>query len=240
MDYVRPIEAVIPGVQGRVLAVLAQSEAEMTIRTTARLAGVSPQQATVVIGRLVDLGLVTRREAGSAALVALDRGNDAVGAVLALAQLHRSTLGRLAELARALSPAPASFAIFGPFARGEATAERHLDVVAVRAAGVAEDDEAWIDALGRWESAARSLTGNPVGLLVVGLEELPGLLRHDGHAPRWRSIEAEGITLAGTPIVELATAARGGRPSGDPARRRPIASPPASAVADPAAEFIPT
>lgn len=207
MDYARPIEAVIPGVQGRVLAVLARTESELTIRTAARLAGVSAQQATVVVNRLVDLGLATRREAGSAALVALDRESDAARAVVALADLRRSTMDRLAELARAIAPAPASLVVFGSFARGEADAESDLDVLAVRAAGVAADDEVWLDALGGWERAARRLTGNSVELLVVGVEELPVLLREGGQGALWRTIEAEGVILAGTPLAELAAAA---------------------------------
>ena len=207
MDYARPIEAVIPGVQGRVLGVLARTEAEMTIRTAARLAGVSAQQATVVVGRLVDLGLVTRREAGSAALVALDRENDAASAVLALAGLHRSTMGRLADLARAILPAPASLVVFGSFARSEATAESDLDVLVVRAAEVAAHDEPWLDALGSWERAARHVTGNQVELLVVGVEDVPTLLRRGDQGGLWPAIEAEGVTLAGTPLVELAATA---------------------------------
>ncbi|MHB1913167.1 MAG: MarR family transcriptional regulator, partial [Acidimicrobiales bacterium] len=67
MDQVRPVEAVIPGVQGRVLGVLARGGTELTMRTVAELAGVSVQQASVVLGRLVALGLVHRRDAGSAA-----------------------------------------------------------------------------------------------------------------------------------------------------------------------------
>lgn len=207
MEYARPVEAVIPGVQGRVLGVLARTEAEVTIRTAARLAGVSAQQATVVVGRLVDLGLVTRREAGSAALVALDRENDAARAVLALADLHRSTMERLAESARVIAPAPASLVVFGSFARGDADAESDLDVLAVRAAGVAADDEAWLDALSGWERAARQVTGNPVELLIVGVEELPVLLGGDGQGTLWRTIEAEGLVLAGAPLAELAAAA---------------------------------
>jgi len=207
VDYARPVEVVIPGVQGRVLGVLARTETEMTIRTAARLADVSAQQATVVVSRLVELGLVTRREAGSAALVALDRENDAASAVLVLAGLHHSTMERLADLAREISPAPASLVVFGSFARSEATAESDLDVLAVRAPQVAADDEAWLDALGGWEHAARHVTGNPVALIVVGAEDVPTLLRHDEQGALWRTIEAEGVTLAGTPLVELATTA---------------------------------
>ena len=53
-----PVEALIPGVQGRVLGVLARTETEMTIRTAAGLAGASQQQASVVVAHLVDLGTV--------------------------------------------------------------------------------------------------------------------------------------------------------------------------------------
>jgi len=60
MDYVNPVEALIPGVQGRVLTVLARTEAELTMRSVAELAGVSANQATVVLNRLVRLGLVER------------------------------------------------------------------------------------------------------------------------------------------------------------------------------------
>ena len=207
MDYVRPIEAVVPGVQGRVLGALARSEAEMTIRTAARLAGVSAQQATVVVNRLVGLGLVTRREAGSAALVALDRTNEAAGAIVALAALPRSTMQRLAELAQSISPAPVSLVVFGSFARGEADADSDVDALAVRAADVAVDDEAWIDALGGWERSARRITGNPVELLVVGVDELPALLSAGDEGSLWRSIKTEGVTLAGIPLADLVAAA---------------------------------
>lgn len=207
MDYVRPIEAVVPGVQGRVLGALARSEVELTIRTVARLAGVSAQQATVVVNRLVGLGLVTRREAGSAALVALDRKNEAAGAIVALAALPRSTMQRLAELAQSISPAPVSLVVFGSFARGEADADSDVDALAVRAADVAVDDEAWIDALGEWERAARRITGNPVELLVVGVDELPALLSAGDEGSLWRSIKTEGVTLAGIPLADLVAAA---------------------------------
>ena len=207
MDYVRPIEAVVPGVQGRVLGALARSEVELTIRTVARLAGVSAQQATVVVNRLVGLGLVTRREAGSAALVALDRTNEAAGAIVALAALPRSTMQRLAELAQSISPAPVSLVVFGSFARGEADADSDVDALAVRAADVAVDDEAWIDALGEWERAARRITGNPVELLVVGVDELPALLSAGDEGSLWRSIKTEGVTLAGIPLADLVAAA---------------------------------
>ncbi|MFQ5517665.1 MAG: helix-turn-helix domain-containing protein, partial [Acidimicrobiia bacterium] len=63
MNFARPIEAIIPGVQGRVLAVLAETTAELNLRTIARLSEVSLAQASRVLPGLVELGLVERREA---------------------------------------------------------------------------------------------------------------------------------------------------------------------------------
>ena len=111
MDYKRPVEVLIPGVQGRVLGVLARTEAEMTIRTVAGLAGASPQQASVVVAHLVELGVVARREAESSALVSLDRAEQVVRVVLALGRLPESAMARLAEVARTscLLPQACSF-----------------------------------------------------------------------------------------------------------------------------------
>jgi len=62
VDFVHPVQAVIPGAEGRVLAVLAQTTAPLNLSTLARLAGVSVAQASRVMPGLVDLGLVERGE----------------------------------------------------------------------------------------------------------------------------------------------------------------------------------
>lgn len=60
--FVRPIEAIVPGAQGRVLAVLAETTAELNLRTIAQLAGISQAQASRLMPDLVALGVVERRE----------------------------------------------------------------------------------------------------------------------------------------------------------------------------------
>jgi DNA-binding IclR family transcriptional regulator len=62
MDFVRPVEAIVPGVQGRVLAVLADTTAELNQRTIAQLAGVSQAQVSRVLPGLVEHGVVQRRD----------------------------------------------------------------------------------------------------------------------------------------------------------------------------------
>jgi predicted transcriptional regulator len=48
--------------QGRLLAVLLETTAPLALRRLARLAGVSPAQASRVMPRLVELGIVDRHE----------------------------------------------------------------------------------------------------------------------------------------------------------------------------------
>ena len=205
MNYQRSVEALIPGVQGRVLGVLARTETEMTIRTVASLADASPQQATVVVSHLVDLGVVSRREAGSSSLVRLERENEAARVVLALARLQGSTMDRLTDAAGHVEPAPVSLIVFGSFARGQADTESDLDVLAVRSSQVAADDNEWIDSLGRWEADARKIVGNPVNMMVVSFDEVPALLRR--RSGPWQTIAREGIPLLGSPLSALASVA---------------------------------
>lgn len=102
------------------------------MRRVADLAGVSPQQASVVIRKLGEVGMVERRDVPPASLVRLAAENLAAQAVLSLADLRQAALERLGELALDVRPAPASLVAFGSFARGEADAESDLDVLAVR------------------------------------------------------------------------------------------------------------
>ena len=195
MDFGDPVEALIPGVQGRVLTVLARTEAELTMRAVAELAGVSANQTTVVLNRLVRLGLVERRDVGSAGLVRLIRDNEAARAVLALADLQRGVLARLAGEARKIRPAPACLVVFGSFARGDANENSDIDVLAVRPLGPKVDDGRWTTALGLWTDRASWIAGNPVNLLDVTMVELSSLVRREREP--WRTIVEEGVVLVG-------------------------------------------
>jgi hypothetical protein len=201
MDYVRPVEAVIPGVQGRLLAILARSEMEMTMRTVARLAGVSVNRASEVLNRLVLLGLVERREAGSAALVGLARQCEASRAVLRLAGLRDEVIARLRAEANTIAPPPASLLIFGSFARGEAREGSDLDILAVRPAGLSADDRGWVDGLGSWADRAGRIVGNPVNLLEASVEEMRQRMLRPGSV--WEAAAREGLVLAGSAPVDL-------------------------------------
>ncbi len=204
MDYVNPVEALIPGVQGRVLTVLARTEAELTMRSVAELAGVSANQATVVLNRLVRLGIVERRDVGAAALVRLVRENEAARSVLSLVDLRQGVLARLAGEARKIRPAPACLVVFGSFARGDAHENSDIDVLAVPPSEAQVDHGRWTAALGQWSDRAARIAGNPVNLLEATMDELPKLVRREREP--WRTIVEEGVVLVGDIPSEIRAA----------------------------------
>ena len=201
MDFVRPVEAVIPGVQGRILAVLAEASGELNLRTIARLADVSIAQASRLLPDLVELGIIERREVPPSSQFRLAQDNVAARVVVELAGIRDTVLAQLGDLAGDLPIRPASVIVFGSFARGEADGASDIDTVLVRLAGVSSDDPAWEQAIDWWRSQVRVLTGNQVEVLELGADELPARLR--GRQPLWRDIRRDGIVVFGLSLAEL-------------------------------------
>ena len=153
MDFVRPIEAIVPSAQGRVLAVLVETTAELNLRTIAQLSGVSQAQTSRLLPELVDLGVVERREVPPSSLFRLVPEHIASRALLALARSDEAVVDEMGRLARDLPHPPVSVIAFGSFARREADADSDIDVVIVRPVEIDEDDDAWITSLDSWRSA---------------------------------------------------------------------------------------
>ena len=201
MDFKQPVEAVIPGAPGKILAVLVETTMELNLRTVARLSGVSVAQASRILPSLVALGLVTRREVPPSALFRLVPDHVAAPAIGLLARARESVIDELGQTAAALDPAPVSVIVFGSFARGAADADSDIDMVVVRPETVEEDDDGWRRALEEWQSKAERLTGNPVEILEVAEHEIGERLR--GRAVVWRDVVRDGITVFGATIEQL-------------------------------------
>src|SRR5262245_52806668 len=105
MDFVRPVQAVIRGAQGRVLAVLAETTAELNLRTLARLAGISVAQASRVMPGLVELGLVERREVPPSSQFRFNREHVVAEAILVLSRSRERALRQIGDAAASL-PVP--------------------------------------------------------------------------------------------------------------------------------------
>jgi DNA-binding transcriptional ArsR family regulator len=201
VDFIHPIEAVVPGVQGRILAVLAESTGELSLRTLARLANVSIAQASRVLPDLVELGMVERREVPPSSQFRLNRDHVAGRLVVELARVRDAVLAELGGLARALPVPPASVIVFGSFARAEADRTSDIDTMLVRPLGVKSDDPAWERSIDIWRSRVRTITGNHVEVLDVGADELPARL--GGRQPLWRDIRSDATAVFGRSLSEF-------------------------------------
>ena len=201
MDFVDPVGTVIPGAQGRVLAVLAGAAAELNLRTVARLANVSAAQASRVMPGLVELGLVKRREVPPSSLFQLNTENEAARTVVKLARLRDSVLARVGAAAGDLPRPPASVIAFGSFARREADRHSDIDVVIVRPDDVGADDDMWTAGLDRWCATARAISGNHVEVIETGAAEAATKLSEGG--PLWEEVVRDGVVVFGSTLNEL-------------------------------------
>jgi hypothetical protein len=201
MDFVRPVEAIVPGAQGRVLAVMAETTAELNLRTVAELSGVSLAQASRVLPGLVELGVLERREVPPSSLFRFVPDHVASRAILTLARAADTVLDELDHLAASLPVPPVSVVVFGSFARREADAESDIDVLVVRPADVDEDDEKWAASMEQLHTDGRRLSGNPLEVVEVGANEVAALLK--SRRPLWADIRRDGRVVHGLPLDDL-------------------------------------
>jgi hypothetical protein len=203
MDYQRPVEAVIPGSTGRLLAALARVETELPISTLATVAGVGRTRASTIVADLHRLGLVHRREIGRTTLVALSRDNAAGELIDRLGHLRSTVLDGLRSLAAEINPPPVTLAVFGSFARGEADADSDVDVLAVRPPGA--NMEEWSSAICLFVDRACQLTGNPVQVLDSDLDEFQrkASLRTEVGRAFWTALRRDAVVLAGADLADL-------------------------------------
>ncbi len=206
MDFVRAVEAVIPGAQGRILSVLVETTAPLNLRTVAQLAGVSPAQASRVLPRLVELGIVERSEVPPSSQFLLARSNVAAQAIIELARSQETAADRMGLAAASMPISPESVSVFGSFARGDAVAESDIDVVVVRSDDIDEENEAWSAALDAWRRDALSITGNSVEIVEVPLSEAAAKLR--GRSEFWRAVHRDGLCIHGLSIEQIESSVR--------------------------------
>jgi predicted nucleotidyltransferase len=208
VDYTRPVEAVIPGATGQLLATLARVEAELPVSTLARIARVGRTRASGIIAELSDLGIVERREIGRTVMVSLARHSAAGELIDRLAHLGSEVIVRLRALATELDPAPETLLVFGSFARGEADAHSDLDVLAVRSP--AANPDKWAAGLSVFAERARTLAGSPVQVLDYDLDDLRRKAGPRAKVGRdfWSAVRRDAIVLVGSQLDELIDGAR--------------------------------
>jgi predicted nucleotidyltransferase len=201
VDYRHPIEALIPDAQGRILAALTRTDAEVSLRSLAQLSEVSATHVSRVMPRLVDLGVVQRRDVGGAALFRLAERSLAARWLRALAGARDQLITELRTSTELLVPRPRNVTLFGSLARGEADAGSDLDLLVVAPGDL--DDPQWRSSLSFWQAQIAELAGNPINLIEVDHADAIRHLR--GPRGLWRAALTEGIPLAGEALAKLTT-----------------------------------
>jgi predicted nucleotidyltransferase len=200
VDFLHPVEAVIPGAQGKLLAVFVETTAGLSVRTAARLSGVSLAHTSRVLPELATLGILDRTEVPPSTVYRLVEENAASRAIQSLARSRDHVLSELGKLAKLMVVPPVSIIVFGSLARGEAGPESDVDVVIVQRNCVEAISE-WSEGLDEWRRMARRLTGNEVEIIEVDELDVSSQLR--SRRPVWQAIRRDGIVVFGKTLEEL-------------------------------------
>ena len=202
MDFRHPIEAAIPGAQGRIIAALLGTSGELNLRTIARVAGVSIAQASRVLPGLVELGMIERREVPPSSLFRLVPEHVATRALLELADSRAVVMTEMGRAASKIRPSPVSVITFGSFARGDSELDSDIDVIIVRPSGVDADDDRWTQMIERWRTVVTRVAGSTVEILEVDADEAAAKL--SGRTQLWRDIQRDGQVVFGERLDALA------------------------------------
>ncbi len=202
MDFSTPISAVIPSLDGPVLQVLARADRPLSGRQVHAGAGTgSVAGVRLVLQRLASTGLVHVDEAGSSLLYRLNRKHLAAPAIELLSDLRATFAATLsADLATWRIP-PIHASLYGAAARGEGDLTSDVSLLLVRPDEVASDNLLWEEQVSRLMAAIVDLTGNPVDVCEISLNDLAvHLFTRDPILDEWRNTP---VPLRGTSLTNL-------------------------------------
>lgn len=205
MDLSNPSAAVVPSLDGAVLAVLAGTTLPLTGREIHRLAGRGSQHGIQrVLHRMDEHGLVDVLRAGPANLYTLNRDHVAADAVLVLAALRARLFQRIRENLDSWPVQPVAAAVFGSAARGDGTAESDVDVFVVRPDDVNAEDEIWSDLVDGLAQAVMRWSGNRASIIQATRGEIQQMVERA--APIVAELRRDAVALTKDPVLPARSA----------------------------------
>lgn len=199
MDVGLPLRSVSPGVDGDVLGVLLRTHAPLTGNKVSQMAGRSYAQVRHVLHRLVDDGLVSAERHGNAVSYTFNREHVTAAGLEELTRLHDEVEGRIRDFVSMWSLPARSAAVFGSFARRDGSADSDIDLLLVRSAGVALDNEVWSAQRHAPAAAIERWTGNPARIVDMSPAELTAAASRD--EPLIGSLRDEVKVVAGEDLA---------------------------------------
>jgi predicted nucleotidyltransferase len=196
VDFRRPFSVITPTLDGDVLAVLAGADEEFTGRRIHRVLGRGSEQGIRrAADRLVEQGIVSRRQAGQAKLYSLNRDHLAAPYVEGIASLSTRLVARLAESVATWEVPPALVFLFGSVARAEGASGSDLDLFVVRKATPLRSRESrWDEQLADLERDATTWTGNDARVVEYGRKDLADAAARELAG----EVVADGVPIYGT------------------------------------------
>jgi Nucleotidyltransferase domain len=211
MNVAAPHRAVVAGLDGDVLVLLAGRTSAMTGREVASALGQrSHDGVRKCLDRLVLQGIVDRRPAGNALMHSLNREHVGASAVLALAGMRTELWSRIRTAVAGWDPPPAHVSVFGSAARGDGTADSDIDLLVVRADDVDPEDLGWREHVHALGDRVRAWTGNRASIIEQTEGEIRGMAASAEAHPIIEDLRQDSIGLAGIPTHELLRAADAG------------------------------
>lgn len=203
VELSHPLASLLPSAEAGALAVLIGTEAPLTGRRIAELAGETTHASTLrALRRLSDQGLVHVEAAGRAHLYRLNRDHVLAAPLIEMASATTRLRHQLADRVSTWQVPALHVSLYGSVARGEATSSSDVDVLVVRPESL---DPAhvgiWEDQLAALEIEVYSWTGNHLSWLDTTIKDL----RRAAAAgePIFQSWRDDAILLTGRPLNTL-------------------------------------
>lgn len=167
MDLTRPIQSVIPTLDGPVLAALTSTSAPLALAEVTRRAGRgTPSGVRIALLRLVEHGIVLQTPGG----YVLNRDHLAAPAIIELAALHGHLRSHIADEIAAWPTQPLLAALYGSGARRDGNTASDIDLLIVSDDDLDDEVERLGELIHRW-------TGNHAHIMVVTTDRLNEIKR---------------------------------------------------------------